>query len=957
MDDPGRVYLVERGHLDLFAVELDGDTPVGRKCFVARVPTEEMAFGCERLADPARPASVYSFLAVPALDTVIVEGDRDGVGSASFDLDATTWIDDWVSRLSRFLTQHRAPPRDALLLEADPDVSYPAGSTLSAQHLDVIWVSSNCTMRLVGRADLIVEPGESLLPVTEQTWFAIDRDAEISAVYTPTALVTKQLWPGFQRFGIRILDFAIQTEAEAEVALEARRHSAHEALGSSVSGALRQFGQILDTSKRADRRSGVGQTPLKAAASLVAASCGISLDAHPDPEIMHASNGTEAAVEMLKALARRSGIRTRQITLTKGWWKRDGPCFVGFTAEDDQPIGVLSSGSGGHLAVDPESGAEFKVSRRTAARIGPSGVAFYASLPSDIEDVRSTLQFSLHRRRVDIRNLLGAGMLSGVAALLLPILTGQILAEIIPRGDVQAWIAALGALLLMAFGNAGFGVVHGLALARIESRVDERLQAAIWSRLISLPAPFFRDFAAGDLADRANGITQVRRMLTSAALQSAVSGIFSLFSLLLLFYYSWVLALYVCAMLLGLVGLTCVFSYFQLRHYRQAFRTQGVIQGFVLQMINGIAKIRVAHAEGYALAHWARQFAKQKQAYLSAMRWTAGQHAAIGMFRPLALGAIFAFSQAATESAGDESAFSLASFLSFYAAFGQLAGSVISLTAAVTSAISVVPLLERVQPLLEARPETTEDGIHPGDLTGDIEFANVTFRYGPELPNAIDGISFRINQGDYVALVGPSGCGKSTIYRLLLGFERPASGTVFLDGHDLSGLDPVAVRSCMGVVLQNGQLVAGSIYENIAGMAPLDDSEAWAAARAASLENDIKAMPMGMRTVVPDGGAGFSVGQKQRLMIARALARKPRILLFDEATSALDNRAQAVVQDSLKRLSVTRMVIAHRLSSIRDVDRIFVLDAGRIVERGSYDDLIKRNGLFAALSRRQLIGS
>ena len=261
----------------------------------------------------------------------------------------------------------------------------------------------------------------------------------------------------------------------------------------------------------------------------------------------------------------------------------------------------------------------------------------------------------------------------------------------------------------------------------------------------------------------------------------------------------------------------------------------------------------------------------------------------------------------------------------------------------------------RLHAVHPARPESAGEGIDPGELEGDIEFANVTFRYSAESPNALDGISFHIRQGDYVAFVGPSGCGKSTMYRLLLGFERPASGTVFLDGHDVSSLDPAALRARMGVVLQNVQIVAGSIFENIAGMTPLSAEDAWAAARAAAFEDDIRAMPMGMGTMLPEGGVGLSAGQRQRLSIARALARRPRVVLFDEATSALDNRAQAVVQASLKRLGITRVVIAHRLSSIRDVDRIHVLDAGRIVESGRYEQLMERGGVFAALSRRQLV--
>ena len=279
----------------------------------------------------------------------------------------------------------------------------------------------------------------------------------------------------------------------------------------------------------------------------------------------------------------------------------------------------------------------------------------------------------------------------------------------------------------------------------------------------------------------------------------------------------------------------------------------------------------------------------------------------------------------------------------------------VGLTAAWTTVISTIPLFERVQPILEERPEIAVGGADPGDLTGEIEFSNVCFRYLPSVPNAVDGVSFQIRPGDFVAFVGPSGSGKSTIYRLLLGFEVPDSGAIFLDGNDLSSLDMAAIRSRMGVVLQNSQLSADSILKNITCGAPMTMDEAWEAARAVGLAEDIEAMPMGMHTVLPEGGGGLSGGQKQRLLIARAMARKPRIMLFDEATSALDNRTQAIVQASLKQLSITRVVIAHRLSTVQDADQIFVLESGRIVESGRYDDLMEQNGVFTALARRQVV--
>ena len=951
LDDPARVYFVEQGHLDVFAVELSADEVAGRRRFVARASAGEMAFGCARIADPVRSERTFGFLAVPSLDAVLIAGERAGVAADHFDLEATNWIDAWISHLSEFLAGDRPPPRDALLLEADPDVPYSSGAALSAQHRDIIWVSANAPLRLVGRRDMLVAAGDPLQPITEQTYLEIDADTQVSAVYTPTALLAERLWPGFDRFGARVLEFAMLAEVEEAETAAVRRRSTHQARRASVTGALRGFGEILVATGDDVPANATGRTPLQTTAALVATACGASLEIPARPK--RARNPTEE----VEILARRSGIRTRQIALTPGWWRRDGPSFVGFTAGEngrEKPLAILADSRGTYRAVDPATDATFAVNHQTAAGIKPSGIAFYAPLPDRVEGGKEALRFSMHRRWRDLRTLLAVGILGGFAALLIPILTGQILVRMIPRADIPLWLAALGALLLVAFGSAVFEIVRGIALLRLEGRLDERLQTAIWSRLISLPAPFFRNFTVGDLENRANGISQIRQLLTGAAIQAAMGSIFSVFSLILLVYYSWSLALGVCGLLLVLIGATWLLARGQLRHYRAMFQMQGIINGFVFQMISGLAKLRVANAESHALARWAQRFAEKKRESLAALRWAAGQHVVVGMFRPLALMTIFAFVYYALMQQGVLS-FDLAAFLSFNAAFGQLTGAALRLTTAATTIMGVIPLLERVQPILATQPETAGDGIDPGDLKGEIEFANVSFRYDSDGPNAVASLSFRIKQGDYVAFVGPSGCGKSTIYRLLLGFERPDSGTVLLDGHDLSSLDPTAIRGSMGVVLQNGQIAAGSIFENIAGLSPLSAGEAWAAARAAALEDDIRAMPMGMRTVLPEGGGGLSVGQKQRLLIARALARRPRVLLFDEATSALDNRAQAVVQASLKKLGVTRLVVAHRLSSIRDVDRIYVLDAGRIVESGNYDQLIKRDGIFAALARRQLV--
>ena len=954
LDDTSRVWFVEQGHLDVFAVELRGREAVGRRRFVTRVLPGRMAFGSATIPVPGS-SDVLGFLAVPAVDTVVVEGDRAGVASDTFDLTATAWIDHWVIGLSEFAAGGRPPPREAALLEADPDVPYPAGSTLGAYHQDVVWISSSAPVRFVGRADLEIAPGAPLLPVTEQSWIETPADTEISAFHTPTVLLTRRLWPALAEYGAKVLEIGLRVSAEDEEALRERRRAAAEARRASLSGALRSLSGVLAGSGGEAAADAAAASPLQGAAALVAAACGARLDLPDAPPGEPAAAGDP--VERLEALVRRSGVRTRRIGLTGDWWRRDGPSFVGFTAGERRPLAVLQQDGGGYVAVDPETGVRSSLDRRAAADIATDGVVLYAPLPNDLSDWRETLRFTFFGRGRDVRTIAAAGVLGGLVALAVPVLLGQVLAEFIPRSDVGAWTSALLALLGIALGSAAFTLVQGFAILRAEGRLDERLQSAIWSRLLALPAPFFRKFTAGDLADRANGVSQVRQHLTGASLQAAVSGMFSVFSAGLLFYYSVELAFYVSAILALTFLLVGVLALAQMRQHRRAFTLRGAINGLVFQILRGLSKIRVAHAEGYALAHWARLYSEQKQATFRAQRWAAWQEAVISMTRPLILVPIFAFVQAAMVASAETASFDLASFLAFHAAFGQFLGATVSLAVAVTTVVGVFPLLERVRPILEAQPETAGRGVDPGDLRGNVEFANVSFRYGSGLPNAVERMSFRINQGEYVAFVGASGSGKSTIYRLLLAFEHPDSGTVFLDGHDLAGLDPVAVRSRFGVVLQDSQLVAGSLYQNIAGLTSLSEEDAWAAVRAAALEDDIRAMPMGMHTVVPDGGAGLSVGQQQRLLIARALARRPRVLLFDEATSALDNRAQAVVQDALRKLTITRVVIAHRLSSIRNVDRIYVLDGGRIIESGSYDELMRREGVFASLSRRQLVNA
>jgi ABC-type bacteriocin/lantibiotic exporter with double-glycine peptidase domain len=423
------------------------------------------------------------------------------------------------------------------------------------------------------------------------------------------------------------------------------------------------------------------------------------------------------------------------------------------------------------------------------------------------------------------------------------------------------------------------------------------------------------------------------------------------FSIALMLYYD--LKLGLIALLLTLIRALLIVATSALRLYyeNKYFTQQGKIGGFVLQLITGIGKLRVADATARALAVWSKQFAAQKRNFISSQKASN----ALGVFEaafPL-LATLIIFGAATFLKS--KLLVDVGGFLAFFAAFGQSMAAIGSWASGISESLIAIPHITRLRPLISGAAELSDERKSPGQLSGAVELSRVTFRYTESGPPVLENVSLRIAEGEYVAIVGPSGSGKSSLFRLLLGFEKPESGTVFLDGKAIDTLDISAVRRQLGVVLQNGKLATGSLYDNICGGVQLPPELAWEAARLAGLEDDIKAMPMGMNTVVSEGVNTLSGGQRQRIMIARAVARRPRILLFDEATSALDNQSQAIVSNSLGNLNVTRIIIAHRLSTVRQADRIIVLVDGKVVQTGSFDELSSTPGMFASFAKRQLL--
>lgn len=689
-------------------------------------------------------------------------------------------------------------------------------------------------------------------------------------------------------------------------------------------------------------------TPLLIAAGAVGRAIGIQINPPAQSEDLNRVR------EPIEAIARASRIRIRRVILRDYWWKKDNGPLLAYTREDNRPVALLPMGVGQYEVLDPESGKRVPVNGNNASFVAPMAYMFYRSFPDQAIKALDLLQFTLRGRSKELITL----MLTGVAAAVLGMVTPQATAILIDNAIPDADRGLLGqvglGLLAASFGSAIFQVAQGLATLRLQTISEATSQAAVWDRLLNLRISFFQQYSTGDLISRASAISEIRNRLSGTVMQTLFTSFFSLLNLGLLFIYDAQLALVPLGVALTAMIVTTTSGILTRRKLRPLQHLAGEIFGLTVQLIGGVSKLRVAGAENRAFAYWAKYYTQQIKLVLSTQLMEDLLNVFNTILPTLSQMIIFVVAVQSITKSQSGQGLSTGTFLAFNTAFGTFITGATDLSNTLINILEIGILWERTQPILEATPELDLSKADPGRLSGQLKLDHVSFRYRQDGPLILDNITIQANSGEFIALVGPSGSGKSTIIRLLLGFETSENGTIYYDGQDLSGLDISAVRRQLGVVLQNGRINSASMFDNIASGALVTMDEAWEAANMAGFADDIEAMPMGMHTVISEGGTNLSGGQRQRLLIARALVLKPRLLIFDEATSALDNRTQSIVSESIDELRVTRIVIAHRLSTIRNADRIYVLEAGRVVQQGTFEELLNQEGLFANLMARQM---
>lgn len=933
LTDPNSCWFVAQGSVEVFATHLDADgNTIGLRTHVLTAQSGEIIFGgqIEDIKPPVAligNGSVHTRILKLPVSTLLVQPDSlSELGPA---------IDLWISKLSEAVIEsaERKTVFDGEVMPGQiaAHSSYCAGK-------GTVWVRSETQLTFCDATQLAPTP--VWFPIAAMAWLTTDKVGTLETRDWSDIVADGQAQAGlslFQTHALQGLSKKIELlEKRARDQQAGRKELDAAQLSKSLNDAL-----VVTRHKKPGTYRLGAQDDLSKVVDFLADILNIEI---PENAAAPKMSGSERS---LSALLTQTNLSSREVQLTDGWWRGKSLPMIVQTAEG-HPLAIWSPNRKGALAYDPRTDQTHVVDARLAASLMERAYAVYPTLMQDKIGFRDLLRTGLRGSGRDLIALLLFGVLGGLISLITPSLTATLISVAIPHAESGLVLEITGVLISVALVTALFQFLQATALLRIETLFESQAQGALWHRLMHMPSNFFRRFNSGNLTMRALGLSQMRTVLSRGIAMSALGAIFALLNLIVMIVYGGWLTLAALAMTLLTILVAIVTNMIKLGHLRQYIAAQEDLAGFSNQILTGIRKLRIAGAEDRVTARLLARHNTQRKHYYSSRSIENLFRAFTTIVPLLSTLVFFAVIEFLFDSPPDTG-----NFVAFAAAYGSFIVGISGLLNSVPLGLIALIQYERMKPILETAPEKQEGELPPGKLTGRIEMSRVSFAYGNGGAPVVDDVSLDIKPGQFVAIVGASGSGKSSLLRLLLGFEHPQNGSILYDGKDMSRLDVAALRRQFAVVLQDNQILGGTILENIAGSRPLTLDEAWEAAAKVGLDQTIRDMPMQMHTVVNDG-ATLSGGEKQRLMLARALAGTPRIMFMDEATSSLDNETQATVARSLSGIEMTRIVVAHRLSTVKDADVIYVMDAGRIVEAGTADDLIAKGGHFAKFVERQM---
>ena len=948
LDDPDTVWFIDQGAVNLFLVEFRDGVEQAAPQHLLRRESGRLLPGVAPDGPRDEEDTTLSLIAKGSPGTVLKRlpaSVLSEVDPAELAEQIDTWLTAITDTLSRFASRL---PRPTALAKPGP-IRTPAPCTLSVQR-GVVWVSepprgTSLFMDLVDQAEIVAAggPHEAVIPLTRTSWLILFDEATLSGRSTETLAKQGTLLSALASF--HTVAFALERlNRRLAVADDANLERARTTSRRTVERAARQrLFNIHDLPM--DRDASVEDTSLADALRAIGRREGIDfrIPVRSDP-----SGDPVSLVDVLDA----SGVRARRVRFGAegAWWRGDSNAMLAFRAEDGQPVALLPGWFGRYRAFDPVSKRSVRMTADRAAALADEAWMFYRPLPVGNVTSADLLRIALRGSGADLARLVMAGLPGGLIKLVPALALGFVANRTAAGGTA-------GALYAVAVAVAGFGLLGALlhllrntAMMRIEGRAVSRVEAAFWDRLMRLPPRILHGRGAGDPAMSGMTFQNLRDGLQGVAADGLLSIVFLLPVLGVIFLYDATLGTVALGFSLASLLITVVLGLRQIPLHGRMIRAARRVSGRLFQIVGSIGKLRVENAEASAFAIWAQDYREQKRTEIE-LGALEGHSRAFGAALPfLAAGALLF----AVVAAGDGN-LPVGDFLVVYLVFTAFQSAIARLGESFGAVAAMLPAFDQMRPLLAAVPEAEVEGAPVEYLGGDIVFDRISYRYDPDGPLILDDVTIHARPGEFVAIAGESGAGKSTLFRLALGFDRPTSGSVCYDGRDLRNLNLKQVRRRIGVVPQSVGLHPQDLWDNLVRHHDeVASDEVWTAARVADVEAEIKGMPMGMMTMVGTNGTVLSGGESQRVSIARSVIGSPRIMLFDEATNWLDNESQARVMRNLTALTSTRVVIAHRLSTLEQADRIYVLQAGRVVQSGSFNELMEVDGVFRDLVRRQV---
>ena len=939
LDDPQFVWFIDKGTIDLFLVEHRDGVEQSAKQHLLRADSGRLLPGVAPQAGDTTLSLIAKGLPGTMLRRLPV-ASLAAIGNAELAEHVDAWLMDVSAMLSRDVL-HRPRP-DALLDSEQARTS--RNGTLSAQR-STVWISElppgvGLFMSLVDPAESTGELTVHAIPITPVSWLTLTEEMPFSIRSSEMLAEERLLLPALAHFHAVAFSLerlnrrlAVVDQANLERARANNRRTDEE-------GARRRLFNLYGLLEPG--ADGASDSALFEALRVIGQHEGIDFKW---PTRTDTSDSNAVVRDVLDA----SRVRGRQVRLDREdrWWVGDSGAMLAFRDDDNQPVALLPGGLGHYMEVD-SAGRKTRVTAERAESFRADAWLFYQPLPSTSAGPRDLLRLAKKGLTADFVRLGATGLMGGLVMLLPAVALGVVADMIIPTGELGLLYAVTAALAVLALLGALLHVLQGTALMRLEGRATSRIEAAFWDRLLRLPLGFLRRYPTGELAMRGMTFRNLRDAVQGVVANAVLSIVFLSPGVLLIFLYDATLGGVIAAFSLLSLIVTVVLGLQQISPHGRVIRTVHGLASRLFQIINGISRLRVEGAEGSAFAVWAKDYREQKHAELELGAYEAHQQA-FGAALPFLAGAVLllATTLQKTITVGD--------FLVVYTVFMVFQTSVVRLGTSFSAVAAIMPALDQVQPFLAEPAETSVEGEPVETLGGEIVFDHVSFQYDPDGPLILDDVSIHARPGECVAIAGESGAGKSTLFRLALGLEQSSAGSVYYDGRDLRHLNLKQLRRHIGTVPQEVQLHPEDLRDNIiGGREEATAGDAWQAARFAAVDREIAAMPMRMLTPVGTNANVTSGGESQRIVIAHALICNPRILLLDEATNWLDNDSQSKVMATLARLTSTRIIIAHRLSTLRQADRIYVMRSGKVIQEGSFTELVATEGVFQDLVRKQM---